>query len=338
VTVLVDGLAASAGSFIAQSGDVVKMNRGSQMMIHDAGGLVMGTAKDMQDFAEELDKVSDSLAGIYAARAGGTVDEWREAMRVESWYTAEEAVDAGLADEAVADEPEKPVAASWDLKAFAYAYAGRDAAPAPLIPQKPPEPDRAPVTPISPAEAARRIHAASVRSAAEPKKEGAGMDPAKIREALGLAAGASDDEVKTALASTGLVAVQPNPPTPDPEPEPTQEPKPELIHASGTMTIDSSAWQEREDRIKRLEAQAAKQSRDERDKVIAEAVSDGKFAPARKDHWVRLWDADPEGTRQVIAGLTRNVIPTAELGYAGGDGDAIDDEFKHLFPPIAKGA
>ncbi len=332
ITVMVDGLAASAGSFIAQAGDVVKMNRAAQMMIHDAGGLVMGNAKDMTDFAEVLDKVSDSIAGIYMSRVGGTVDEWREAMRAESWYSAAEAVEVGLADEMVQDKP--AAENSWDFSVFNYA--GREKAPTPILnhrPSPPPKsPEQVPEPRITPAEAARRIHAASVRSA-EPKKEGAGMDPAKIREALGLKADASDDEVKTALASAGLVE-QPNPePAPEPTPEPQKNVKPELAHASSTITIDASAWQEREDRIKRLEARDAERRREERDQVLAQAVADGKFPPARKELYARLWDSDPEGTRQVIAGLARNVIPTAELGYSGDDADAIDDEFKHLFPP-----
>lgn len=98
VTVQVDGLAASAGSFIAQAGDEVIMGRNAQMMIHDAAGLAIGNANDMRDMADLLDKVSDNIASIYHDRAGGTVAAWRERMRDETWYSAEEAVKAGLAD------------------------------------------------------------------------------------------------------------------------------------------------------------------------------------------------------------------------------------------------
>src|SRR5690606_38136643 len=101
VAVRVDGLAASAASFIAQAGDKVTMNRGSQLMIHDAWGLCIGPAADMRETAALLDRVSDTIAGLYAARAGGTVEDWREAMLAESWYSAEEAVEANLADEVV---------------------------------------------------------------------------------------------------------------------------------------------------------------------------------------------------------------------------------------------
>lgn len=98
VNVVVDGLAASAASYIALAGDSVKMNRASQLMIHDALGCCCGNAADMEDFKNLLDRISDTIAGIYADRAGGKVEEWRERMRAETWYSAAEAVTAGLAD------------------------------------------------------------------------------------------------------------------------------------------------------------------------------------------------------------------------------------------------
>lgn len=119
VNVVVDGLAASAASFIAMAGDSVKMNRGSQLMIHDALGFCVGNAADMEEMVTLLGRISDTIAGIYADRAGGTAEDWRALMRAETWYSATEAVDAGLADEAVAgpknpadpgegDEPDEP--------------------------------------------------------------------------------------------------------------------------------------------------------------------------------------------------------------------------------------
>lgn len=108
VNVVVDGLAASAASFIAMAGDNVKMNRGSQLMIHDAIGFSYGNAADMEEMAALLSRISDTIAGIYADRAGGKADDWRDLMRAETWYSATEAADAGLADEAVAG-PKNPV-------------------------------------------------------------------------------------------------------------------------------------------------------------------------------------------------------------------------------------
>ena len=98
VNVFIDGIAASAASFIAMAGDTVTMMPHSQMMIHEAHGLVIGPADDMRKMADILDKSSDNIASIYAERAGGTVAEWRARMRDETWLSDQEAVDAGLAD------------------------------------------------------------------------------------------------------------------------------------------------------------------------------------------------------------------------------------------------
>jgi ATP-dependent protease ClpP protease subunit len=97
VTVHVDGIAASAASYVAQAGDTVLMASNATMMIHDAIGITFGNAADHLETAAILDQQSDIIAGIYADRAGGTVDEWRTAMRAETWYNADQAVEAGLA-------------------------------------------------------------------------------------------------------------------------------------------------------------------------------------------------------------------------------------------------
>lgn len=98
VNVMVDGLAASAASFIAMAGDSVTMAPNSMMMIHEASGLCMGNAVDMRELADLLDKTSANIADIYARRSGRPADEHRAAMRTETWYSDQEAVDAGLAD------------------------------------------------------------------------------------------------------------------------------------------------------------------------------------------------------------------------------------------------
>jgi ATP-dependent protease ClpP protease subunit len=133
VNVIVDGLAASAGTIIAMAGDTITMNPGSQMMIHEAAALQIGNAADMRQCADLLDKMSNNIADLYAARAGGIAEDWRTAMQAETWYTAQEAVDAGLADKVGGDdEPDQDdqVDNTWDLSIFAFA--GRAKAPAPV--------------------------------------------------------------------------------------------------------------------------------------------------------------------------------------------------------------
>jgi ATP-dependent protease ClpP protease subunit len=104
VNVVVDGLAASAASFIAMAGDTVEMAPNSMMMIHEASGLCMGTAGDMRELADLLDKTSANIASIYASRSGRPPEEHRTAMRAETWYDDQQAVDAGLADAVIGSE------------------------------------------------------------------------------------------------------------------------------------------------------------------------------------------------------------------------------------------
>lgn len=100
VTCVVEGYAASAASVVAVGGgDTLIMRPQSQLMIHDAMiGFTGGNAEELNDLIKVLDSLSDSIAEVYARKAGGDVSEWREAMRAETWFTAQEAVEAGLAD------------------------------------------------------------------------------------------------------------------------------------------------------------------------------------------------------------------------------------------------
>jgi len=131
VEVVVEGVAASAASFIAMAGDTVKMNRGSQLMLHDAATLTAGNQDDHLRTAELLGRMSDVIASIYAGRAGGDVEHWRDLMRVNgaagTWFSGPEAVEAGLADESVEDVPAsaaEQVAAAFDAGAFRAAVRG----------------------------------------------------------------------------------------------------------------------------------------------------------------------------------------------------------------------
>jgi ATP-dependent protease ClpP protease subunit len=101
----VDGLAASAASFVAMAGDLVEIAKPAKMMIHDARGLTLGGPAEHREMADLLDELSDTIAGIYADRAGGTVAGWREAMTATTWYSAESAVKAGLADQVTGKAP-----------------------------------------------------------------------------------------------------------------------------------------------------------------------------------------------------------------------------------------
>lgn len=136
VTMHVDGLAASIASVIAMAGDKIVMAPKASMMIHDGWSMGVGNAADLRKLADLLDKQSDVIASVYADRSGQPQDFWRAQMREETWYSAQEALDAGLVDEVQGQE--KKVDDPFDLSVFAHA--GRENAPAPVVKAETPVP------------------------------------------------------------------------------------------------------------------------------------------------------------------------------------------------------
>ena len=115
ITVWIDGIAASAASYIAMAGDAIVMPENAFLMIHDPSGLVMGTAEDMRSTAEALDKVKGSLIQGYAGKSGKPDDEIAALMAAETWLDAKDALDLGFIDRIA--EPVK-LAASFDVARF----------------------------------------------------------------------------------------------------------------------------------------------------------------------------------------------------------------------------
>lgn len=133
VTVIVESLAASAASFIAVGGaDRVLMRASSELMIHRAWTWAEGNADEVAKTLKDLERQDTKLANIYAAKAGGTVEDWLAAMSDETWYTADEAVAAGLADEVIAEKTTAPEPAA-KLARRRFKFANRAAAPPPPV-------------------------------------------------------------------------------------------------------------------------------------------------------------------------------------------------------------
>lgn len=162
------------------------------------------------------------------------------------------------------------------------------------------------------------------------------MDPAKFREAMGLE-DATDDEVMEALAAAGFV--------PQPDPSTTSDAIDQSIAASaaatgGVVTIDASQLEEFRASARRADALAKRIEQSDRDTAITAAIQAGKMPPARRPHYERAWDADPQGTRQLINSLAANLVPVAASGYSGDlDGDGqFEAEYADLFPPTGRKA
>ena len=119
VTVEVLGLAASIASIIALAGKKLIMGEGTYFMIHRPWAFSMGDADELRKSAELLDKIQGQMVSIYERHSYLTDEDIVAALTEETWYTAQEAVDAGFATDVV-DYGE--VAASADLSKYKYAH------------------------------------------------------------------------------------------------------------------------------------------------------------------------------------------------------------------------
>jgi ATP-dependent Clp protease protease subunit len=115
ITVWIDGIAASIASMIAMAGDEIVMPENAMLVLHDPSGLVAGTAADMRAMAEALDRMKAGMVAAYRDKSGRDDAEIEALMREETWLSAQEALDLGLADRV-----EAPVgmAAHFDLSRF----------------------------------------------------------------------------------------------------------------------------------------------------------------------------------------------------------------------------
>lgn len=130
----IDGVAASAASYIALAANSIVIAEGAFYMIHKAWSFAMGNADDLLEMAALLEKVDESLVATYAKRTGQAEDQIRDWMRNETWFSAAEAVEYGFADSVAEDGHAANASIGWDLSAY-------NAAPVIRQAQQPAEPE-----------------------------------------------------------------------------------------------------------------------------------------------------------------------------------------------------
>lgn len=302
IEVTVDGLAASAASVIAMAGDTITMNRGSELMIHDASGGAYGNAEYLEETASILHKLSDSIADIYAARAGGDRETWRAAMVAETWYTADEAVAAGLADAAT----EEPAAqASFDRSRFtSRARANAPRAEAPELP------------------------AASASGDHHRKESVVSYDDLKagLRQRLGVNdATATDDQLIAALDESLAERAEPTPAATAQLP-------------AGTIAVDEAAFKELQANAAAGANAAAELASQRRDGIVNKALREGRIAASSRETFRAQLDADEEGTSKLLNSLPANTVPVAEIGKSDDLTSAEDALYAGMFGDDEKGA
>ncbi len=99
INVYIDGVAASAASFIAMAGDNISIAEGGFFMIHDASAVTVGNKKKHEETLALLRTVDDTILQTYVARTGLSAKQIEEWMSDEKWFTGKEAVENRFADD-----------------------------------------------------------------------------------------------------------------------------------------------------------------------------------------------------------------------------------------------
>ena len=350
-TVYIDGLAASAASFIAVGiGGEVIMRPGAEMMIHNAQGGAWGDMNDMHAIIERLESASATIADIYAAKTGTDAETWRAAMDAETWFSADEALVAGLVDkvEAAGEGVDNRKLAGVSNTVRGGRYRRREDAPAP----QPALMNRRGAREEKPMSFIDKLKAAL---GADPNTSQddlltlvnvavAGFNPEVAvkdnqSEEIVTAETASDDEEnqeevavkdnpseETVTAETASddeenqeeVAVKDNP---------SEEPETESIDAFGdVVTIDRGVY---EDLLKRAATGDASVERDHQMEVAAmvdTAIKAGKVLAARRDALIAQGLEDTTALKTHLAKLAPGTIPVSEKGWVGSVGVDADEE------------
>lgn len=316
VTVWVDGIAASAASVVAMAGDEVVMSVGAQLMIHDAWAYAGGDAAEMRKGAEMLDSMSDSIAATYAARAGGAPAQWRTVMQAETWYTADEAVTAGLADRvataadngSASGEQIVPGSNSygfWDMwdsladparhvdaVAALYAHAGRASAPTPAMPgRRPLTPTASAAGSITPTERSLPVSFTDAQLT-------------EMRQSLGIAEDADEGTILSALNEALAERAEGAPAEASGVPE-------------GTSLVENRVLADLRNAADLGRQAFQRQQGDDRAALVTAAIADGRIAPASRESWLSALQATPEATATTLGGLAKGLLPTGQpAGHA----------------------
>lgn len=308
VVTTVDGVAASAAGFIAVgASDELAIAENAELMAHLPWAMSVGDARDMRKTAERLEQIGNNIASIFAERAGGTVEEWLAVLTDETWWSAQEAVDAGIADK-VLKAPKRKAAAGggaknhFDLSVFNHA--GRSHAPAPRTPQAHNE-----TPPATPAEA-------------EKGKEPTVALSESVLQKLGLAAGADDSAIEEAIN-----ALADKPPAARAD-EATAEDIKQAADKFGLTVMDKEVRDQLVADAKAGAEARAQQLREANDRVISEALAKGKIGPKSAQKWREELDKSPETVKALLDDMPENTLPVSEMGHGVTQEDAPEDKDK----------
>lgn len=312
VTTRNDGVALSIASVILLAGSKVEMPRNSLFMIHDPWTVAQGNASEMRAAADMLDKHRDAMLTVYKAKTGKTEQELKDLMAAETWFTGQEAKDAGFADE-VSDEIS--LQAAFDLSKFKRVpsqlknlqnkgeHMNRKAIIARL--------KRLGIS-FDEKASTETLNALLAENTARAKLE------ARAKELnVAIEANIADrdlellvtDAIEAAADAQDDADAQDTEPEPEPEPEPSaatrkQTNRTRLAARDGSLGTKARSNPEIENRLKLIEAKYAAERKQRIEREVNECVSEDRIPAAQAQEWIdEIVAADEDRGAKLLARL-----------------------------------
>jgi ATP-dependent Clp protease protease subunit len=115
----IDGLCASAATYLALACNEVRMTDGGLFMVHNSWTLAYGNKSELRDTANLLEKIDGTIIADYARKTGATTDQVVAWMDATTWFTAQEALDAKFIDAIDTNTKQTDSSkAQWNLSAY----------------------------------------------------------------------------------------------------------------------------------------------------------------------------------------------------------------------------
>ena len=313
VVTTIDGYAASSAGFIAVgASDELIVAENAEIMAHLPWAVMIGDADEMRKMADDLDRIGKNIASIFQARAGGKLDDWVSILTAETWWSADEAVEAGIADKVLkAPKRDAKNSARDRFNLSVFNHAGRSNAPAPRIPQAHNE------TPL-PVEA----------EAPKEKEPTVALSESALTK-LGLDAEADENAINEAIEKMAV---------PEAPAEPTIEQVAEIAAKFGQKLVNGENYDRLAASVAELEARNKAAIEAENEATISNALSTGRIDAKSADAWRGELAKNRAGTLALLETLPVNkAIPVEEIGHGVSREDAPQDQDKLDFYAMVTG-
>lgn len=340
-TVVIDSIAASAASIIAAEAEKVLISPRAEMMIHNPWSSFAGDADAMVKQASNLTRMAENMANSYAHKAGyGDTDYWLELMSQETWFSASEAIEAGLADGYTEENTEKEtdaVIAAYALTDFSYKYHGRKESPSPtVIEEKTMDKEfmnaiAAKLGIINTEDLNKEIILAALDETLEEQETE--NTTSEVEEDNNTEEETSETPVED---NTTSEQEEENTSSENEEEETEENTSSSEVEETednpkgDTVVLDKDVFEDLQRRAALAEEIDNKQKEQEATDLVEEAIKDGKILPNKKKYLVAAALEDFDGMKAHFDSLASGVIPITETGRSKISAEDTQSQNKEL--------